>query len=130
MPAELARSTMKIYKKLLRSKIEEVTTETRCTDRSHKGGIRDRRTAWSAAQRYTNHGTMYCRHLGSGVWISHLHCYTLCMSCDCNLAVTSKNLCTPCTLVRGPSLGSSITGPKADPKVDDSCAFQNVMFSH
>lgn len=46
MPAELARSTMKIYKKLLRSKIEEVTTQTRCTDRSHKGGIRDRRTAW------------------------------------------------------------------------------------
>lgn len=27
MPAELARSTMKIYKKLLRSKIEEVTTQ-------------------------------------------------------------------------------------------------------
>lgn len=44
MPAELARSTIKIYKKLLRSKIEEVTTQTRCTDRSHKGGIRDRRT--------------------------------------------------------------------------------------
>lgn len=101
MPAELARSTMKIYKKLLRSKIEEVTTQTRCTDRSHKGGIRDRRTAWSAAQRYTKlYVTMaLCTAdiwaLESGFRTCTVTPYELRLQSRCNKV--SKSLCTPCT---------------------------------